>query len=123
MMPLLNETDLLHIFIERVPHALPHCRVFRRSIINRKVTEGGRTFVLRNGIKGQADAYAIARGGRHVEIEMKAAGGSLEKEQKAWRAFCAAFEIPHLVLRAKKDEAPVVTVERWVNELGEILHG
>lgn len=123
MMPLLNETDLLHIFIERVPFVLPSTRVFRRNIINRKVTEGERTFVIRNGIKGQADAYALVRGGRHVEIETKAAKGSLEKEQRAWRAFCAAFEIPHLVLRAKTDEAPVVTVERWVNELAKVING
>lgn len=122
-MPLLNETDLLHMLIERVPFALPHVRVFRRNIINRKVTEAGRTFVIRNGIKGQSDAYALIKGGRHVEIETKAATGRLEKEQKAWRAYCAAFEIPHLILRARPQEAPVVTIERWVNELAEVVNG
>jgi hypothetical protein len=121
-MPILSETDLLHIFIERAPHVLPHVRVFRRNVINRTVTEGDRKFTLKNGIKGQADAYALIRGGRHVEIETKAARGAMREAQERWRDFCLAFAIPHLILKAKKDEAPVVTIERWVEELREIIH-
>lgn len=123
MRPLLNETDLLHLYIERVPFALPHVRVFRRNVINRTVSEGDRKYTLRNGIKGQADAYALVRGGLHVEIETKAASGTLRDAQERWREFCIAHEIPHLVLRAKKDEAPTVTIERWVSELAECLRG
>lgn len=119
-MPLLSETDLLHILIERVPHVLPHVRVFRRNVINVEARGG---FRVRNGIKGQADAYALVLGGRHIEIETKAARGVMREAQERWRAYCLAFQIPHLVLRAKKDEAPVVTVERWVNELAEVVNG
>jgi len=114
----MNETDLLHHFIAAVPSALPDCRVFRRNIINVETKQG---FRARNGIRGQADAYCIARGGRHVEIETKAARGSLMAAQHAWRAFCITFEIPHLVLRALPDEPPPRTVARWIEELRSVL--
>lgn len=120
MMPLLNETDLLHIFIERVPFVLPQCRVFRRAIINVEAKQG---FRVRNGIKGQADAYALVKGGRHVEIETKAARGTLREAQEAWRAWCAEWGVPHLVLKARKNDHPMVTVERWVNELAGVVNG
>jgi hypothetical protein len=122
-MPMLSETDLLHCLIERVPFVLPHVRVFRRNVINRTVSEGDRKYTLKNGIAGQSDAYALVLGGRHVEIETKAARGVMREAQERWRAYCLAFQIPHIVLRAKKDEAPVVTVERWVNELSEVVNG
>jgi hypothetical protein len=113
----MNETDLLHMLIERVPFDLPDVRVFRRNIINRVVEERGRKFTLKNGIKGQADAYALVRGGLHVELETKAARGAMRDEQWAWRSFCHRFGIPHLVLRARPDEHPSATVERWIEEL------
>jgi hypothetical protein len=114
----MTEHDLLHAFIERVPYRLPHARIFRRNIINVETSRGYR---VRNGIAGQADAYALVRGGRHVELETKAAAGRLAPVQKAWRAYCASFEIPHLVLRARKDEAPADTVDRWIDELQAVL--
>lgn len=109
----MNETDLLHLFIERAPHALP-CRVFRRNILNVETKQGWRA---RNGIKGQADAYALAFGGKHVEIETKAARGTIAEAQRAWRAFCHEWHIPHLVLRAAPFEKPEETVDRWIEEL------
>ncbi len=112
----LSETDLLHVFIERAPHHLP-VRVFRRNIINRPVTVEGRTVQLRNGIKGQCDAYALSRGGRHIELETKAARGTMRKAQEAWRHWCIEWRIPHLVLKAGPDERPEETVARWVEEL------
>lgn len=114
----MNETDLLHLFIIRTPFALPDVRVFRRNILNVATLHG---FRARNGITGQADAYAITRGGRHVEIETKAARGRLADEQRSWRAFCADFDIPHLVLRAMRGETPDQTVDRWIDELTRIL--
>lgn len=119
-MTLLSETDLLHRFIERTPHALPHVRVFRRSIINVEAKGG---FRVKNGIKGQADAYALVRGGRHVEIETKAARGVMRSRQEAWRLFCESFQIPHLVLRARRGETPDATIERWIQELAEVTRG
>jgi len=118
----MNETDLLHLFIERVPHSLPDVRVFRRNIINVETVHG---FRARNGVKGQADAYAIVRGGRCVEIETKAARGVLQQAQRNWRAFCASFGVPHLVLRAAKGEEPSATVGRCIAELQAVVlaHG
>lgn len=114
----LNETDLLHLLIQRVPMTLPEVRVFRRNIINVEAKGG---FRVRNGIKGQADAYAIVRGGRHVEIETKAARGTMREAQELWRTFCLTFGIPHLVLRAAKDESADSTVARWIEELRTTL--
>ncbi len=113
----MNETDLLHSFMAAVPHALPHCRVFRRNIINAK-TEFGR---VRNGIKGQSDAYCLIKGGRHIEVEAKSATGALTKEQLAWQAFCLRFDIPHLVIAARPKESPEDTVARWVAELRTVV--
>lgn len=114
----MNETDLLHRFIERVPHALPYVRVFRRNVLNVQTIQG---FRARNGTKGQADAYALVLGGRHVEIETKAARGVMADAQIAWRAFCDTFRVPHLVLRARKGEPADATVARWIDELREMI--
>lgn len=118
MTALASETDLLHAWIAHVPYALPHVRVFRRMVLNVETTRG---FRARNGIPGQADAYALVRGGGHVEIETKSARGQLQAKQQAWRHFCAGFAIPHLVLRVAKSELPAVTIQRWTNELHAIV--
>jgi hypothetical protein len=115
-----SETDLLWQFIKETPVSLPNVRVFRRNVLNVGTTLGFRAV---NGIKGQADAYAIVRGGLHVEIETKAARGAMREAQEAWKRHCARFQIPHLVLRAKKNEAPDATVARWISELGECIQG
>ncbi len=112
--PKMTETDLLNLLIERAPHALPHVRIFRRNILNVETKLG---FRARNGIKGQSDAYAYTRGGKVVEIETKAARGTLAEAQKAWRTFCETWGIPHLVLRARPNEQPDDTVARWIEEL------
>lgn len=113
----MNETDLLHVMIERVPFAIPDARMFRRNIINVTATAQGRTWRARNGVVGQADAYVLLRGGRHVEVETKAATGTMREAQLKWQSFCRAFRIPHLELRAEKNETPEATVERWVEVL------
>jgi hypothetical protein len=110
----MNETDLLHAFIEAAPFALPNVRIFRRNVINVQAVQG---FRARNGIPGQADAYAIVKGGLHIEIETKAARGKLAAAQLRWRDFCHTWRVPHLVLRAGNGEAPDATIERWLSEL------
>lgn len=113
-----SETDLLHLFIRDAPVSLPDVRVFRRNILNVATAHG---FRARNGIVGQADAYALTRGGRHVEIETKAARGRMAEAQKRWRSFCLGWGIPHLVLRALPNEEPNDTVARWISELRAVL--
>lgn len=114
----MNETDLLHAFIAAAPYALPGVHIDRRNIINERSARG---HWLRNGIIGQADAFAVYRG-RHVEIETKSARGTLRDAQARWRARCLSGLCPHLVLRARRDEAPTDTVNRWIEELTEALH-
>lgn len=108
-----NETDLLHLFIKLTPHVIPGARVERRNIINVKSERG---FRVRNGIKGQCDAFCIYRG-RHIEIETKAARGVMREAQERWRLWCFAAGTPHMVLKAAKGETPDDTVNRWVAEL------
>lgn len=112
----LSETDLLHRFIARVPYELPNVRVFRRNIIDGQLTTGQR---VRNGIKGQSDAYAIVKGARHIEIEAKSLHGRFSPEQTAWRAFCERFEIPYLPLRAC--ESGEQTITGWIDELRRVI--
>lgn len=121
MNPVMNETEILMKFIAAVPVALPHVRVFRRTIVNAPVERGGRHFHAKAGIKGQADAYVIVAGGRHVEIEAKAAKGRMLEEQKAWRALMLEMRVPHLVVRALPGEHPDTTVERWVEALRAVV--
>lgn len=119
MPPEMNETDLLHHLILRAPLEIPDLwRIERRNIINVETKHGAR---VRNGVKGQADAFALTHGGRHIEIETKAARGVLAEAQERWRAACIARGVPHLVLRARRDEAPEDTVSRWIDELRAVV--
>lgn len=115
------ERELMQFFMAEVPTYLPHVRVFVRTIVNATASKGGRHFHIKAGIKGQSDMYALAEGGLHVELETKAAKGRMLEEQKAWREFCLAFRIPHLVLRARSGEHPASTIERWIAELRAVL--
>jgi hypothetical protein len=114
----MNETQLLHAFIARVPYTLP-VRIFRRNVAHGKLENGG---YVRNGIKGQCDTYAVVKGtAKHIEIEAKSATGRLSQDQKQWQAFCRVWGTPHIVLVAGKDETPEETVERWVLELSALV--
>ena len=112
--PLASEYDLSKDFIQAVPFALPHVRVFLRTILSVETKAG---WWAKAGVKGQADMYALVRGGRHIEIETKAARHKWYAEQLAWRAYCQDAEIPYLMLRANPGEHPSDTVTRWVEAL------
>lgn len=73
--------------------------------------------VMRAGVRGQADLYGIWRGGRHLEIELKAAGGRLSPEQEAWRAWCLVWDVPYLLLEAERGESVGDTVGRWIERI------
>ncbi len=117
----LGETDTLMHFIAAVPRELPHVRVFRRNILNVTASAGGRHFHAKAGIKGQADAYAIVRGGGHVEIETKAAKGTMRDAQLEWQALMRRMRIPHLELRILMNERTDDTVARWIEILARAV--
>lgn len=95
------------------PERLPNLRLFRRNVAT--ATLHGTK--VKFGIAGQCDLYGLLKGGRHLEIELKSATGTLNLEQKAWRSWCIGWGITHLVLKAKKGESVGETVERWIAEL------
>jgi hypothetical protein len=119
------ELDLQRAFLLAVPAAMPDVLMFERPIIQHatvKSNRGAKDWHLNVGVPGQADCYAVGRGGLHVELEMKALKGRLGELQKAWRARCLELGIPHLVLRAGKGETAEDTVARWVSQLRDTLH-
>jgi hypothetical protein len=112
------ETDLVKLFIERIPFKLPHARAFRRNVVDEMSARGYRIIA---GIAGQADVYVYAKGGRVVEVEAKSAKGSMRQLQLKWAAFCRAWGVPHMVIKATAGEEPLQTVDRWIEELREVL--
>lgn len=117
-----NERDYQRAFLLAVPAKLPGVLIFERPIVNARATnDRGATWRVRAGVAGQADVYVVAKGGLHVECEMKSARGRLAVAQKAWRARCRELGIPHLTLRATKNEPLVECVDRWVGELAWTL--
>lgn len=100
--------------LQAAPYALPNMRLFRRVVVNVEAKQG---FRVRAGVKGQCDIYAIARGGRILEVETKARRGVLSPAQLAWQAFCLGWGVPHIVLIEKRGETPDETVNRWLGEI------
>ncbi len=112
----MNETDLLWLFIQRVPQAIPGAHIERRNIIN-GARIGKTDYRISNGMKGQCDSFAVLPGARHVECETKAPDGRLRPPQRRWRDRCLALGIPWLLLRIYENETPEMTVVRWVEML------
>ena len=113
--PKVSETDLLWLFIQRVPQAIPGAHIERRNII--KGARIGKTdFRISNGMKGQCDCFVILPGSRHVECETKAPKGRLSPEQRRWKQRCEALGIPHLVLVAHECDSPDDTVAAWIEQ-------
>jgi hypothetical protein len=114
----MTETQLLAKLLQAAPFALPTMRIFRRQVLHvEAVGRDGRHFRVAAAAKGQCDAYALARGGRCIEIETKALRGKLRPEQEAWRDFCRSWEIPWLMLQEARGETPDETVTRWLSEI------
>jgi hypothetical protein len=114
----MTELDLQRELLIAAPRELPTLRLFRRNIVNATSAFGVR---MRAGIKGQCDLYGVVRGGRHLEIELKSATGSLRAEQKAWRAWCVQWGVPYALLEGSKLETTEETVGRWLSELRAFL--
>jgi len=115
------ESKLQTALLLAAPRELPDLRLFRRNVGSGQFVDyAGHGRVVQFGIAGQADLYTIARGGMHTEVELKSATGTLSTEQKKWADFCHAWGVPHIVLKAKKDETVEETVRRWCTELREM---
>lgn len=110
----MTETQLLHAFMAAAPYSIKDVFIERRNIINVETKFGQR---VRNGIKGQADAFSLSPGGLHVELEAKSATGRLAEHQRKWQALCERRNIPHMVLVARHQEPNRETIARWIEEL------
>lgn len=110
-----HESALQTALLLAAPRALPGLRLFRRNVGTARI----RGAVVQFAIAGQCDLYGLVRGGRHIEVELKAAGAprALPPDQESWANWCVAWGIPHVVLRAQKDESDEQTVARWCEEL------
>lgn len=113
----MNESQYQRLLLLEAPRKLPDVRLFRRNVGQGQYVGDGVHRVVTFGIKGQSDCYAIVRGGKLVELEIKALGGSLTKEQRAWRDFCQSWGVPWLLLKPLKDEAVDATIARWCEEI------
>src|SRR5271155_1470180 len=112
------QTDLLLA----APRELPDLRLFRRNVGGGQFVDyAGHARAVQFGIAGQSDLFGYWKGGCVTEIELKSATGTLSPEQKQWQAFCLAWGVPHVVLKAKKNETIGDTIVRWCSELREVM--
>jgi hypothetical protein len=111
------ESQLQAVLLLVAPKRFPTLRLFRRNVGAAKM----HGVTVRFAIPGQCDLYGITRNGGHLEVELKAAGKRLSPDQRAWAAWCAEWEVPHIVLIAEKEETVEQTVERWCRELGLLM--
>jgi hypothetical protein len=109
----MKETTLMREFMHRAAVALPMVRLFRRNVAVIKIDNRA----IRAGLKGQADLYGYIRGGRVIEIEIKARRGVLTPEQIVWQGWCREWGIPHLVLWIDGHDP----VTRWLEEVADAI--
>jgi hypothetical protein len=108
-----TEATLQTALLLTAPEAIPNLRLFRRNVGVTKLDDR----VIRFGVAGMADLWGYWRGGSGIEVELKTATGSLSTDQKRWQAFCHEWGVPHIVLKAQKDETVEETVKRWCDEI------
>ncbi len=114
-----KEIPLLREFLYAMGRDLPHVRAFRRNVLKLKVTDErtGKDRMVIAGINGQSDLYCYVYSGRVIEVELKSEKGRLRPEQKAWRDWCLAGQIPWLCLWPWQNETKEETVRRWVSAI------
>lgn len=113
-----SERSLQNLLRVRLTQEIPAVRAFVRSVGVFELEDGR---VFKAGLKGQCDLYAVARGGLHLEIELKAEKGRLSKEQMAWRDFCREWGVPWLLLQPTRGETVEATLARWIDEVRDLL--
>jgi len=116
------ESTLQTALLLAAPRELPDLRLFRRNIgTSHVVRKGGGVRAITFGVAGQSDLYALVRGGKHIEIELKSATGRLTTDQAGWAAFCHSWGVQHIVLHAEPDETTEQTIQRWCSELRSVM--
>ena len=111
------ESTLQSALLLAAPSELPNVRFFRRNVGVAKMRGATVSFA----VAGQCDLYGLVKGGRALEVELKSATGTLEPDQRDWRDWCLTWGVPHIVLKAKKDETVEQTVSRWIVELRALI--
>ena len=117
-----DEIYLMRELLYELGRALPHLRAFRRNVLRLLVEDPrtGNDRMVIAGIKGQCDLYCYQYGGRVIEVELKAKDGRLSPEQRAWRDWCQAGQIPWLCLWPWPGESREETVARWVSVIAMV---
>ena len=110
------ESTLQSALLLAAPGELPNVRFFRRNVGVAKMRGATVSFA----VAGQCDLYGLVKGGRALEVE-RIATGTLKPDQRDWRDWCVAWSVPHIVLKAKKDETVEQTVSRWIVELRALI--
>lgn len=108
------ERDLQNHFRIWASERIKDVRVFVRSVGVFELEDGR---VFRAGLRGQSDLYAITKGGRHIEIEVKSKTGKLTPDQERWRDWCQSFGVPWFLLKPEGDETQGQTLERGIQML------
>lgn len=109
----MKEGELQSALLLEAPKRIPRVRLFRRNVGTVRIGER----VMRFGVAGQCDLYALVQGGLHIELELKAADGRLSTAQHAWAKFCTHWSVPYLLLRAEVDEPVPDTAARWCEQI------
>jgi hypothetical protein len=116
-----TETELRRFYVAKCTAAIPDTRLFIRNVGQFQDERGN---VFKAGITGQADVWGWLFRTPHpmpLEIELKNVRTKETDEQRAWKAYCDSNGVPHLKLRAKKNETPRQVVDRWVVLTGDWL--
>ncbi len=114
------ESELQARLLLVAPERLPTLRLFRRNVGKARI----RGYEVRFGLPGQCDLYGYLRGGRTIEIELKAPGKRIVagSDQDRWRAWCVGWGVPHVVLTGAFGETVEETAERWCAELAAVIN-
>lgn len=109
----MREIPLMRELLYESSRAIPWVRLFRRNILRLRVDDR----IVISGIRGQCDLWGVFYGGGHIEVELKSQNGRLSPEQRAWRDWCLAGQIPWLCLWPWPGESSAETVQRWVEAI------